>query len=68
MQAAIRYCRAAPETASVASIKAAGFVHEHHLYPGTVHGFHNNSTPRFNEAAATLAWDRTVAHFKKHLA
>jgi carboxymethylenebutenolidase len=42
--------------------------HEAHFYPGTQHGFHNNSTPRFQEAAAKLAWERTVAHFKKHLA
>jgi carboxymethylenebutenolidase len=37
-------------------------------YPGTRHGFHNNSTPRFDESAAKLAWDRTIAHFKKYLA
>ena len=42
--------------------------HEKHIYPGTQHGFHNNSTPRYNEAAANLAWERTVAFFKKHLA
>jgi carboxymethylenebutenolidase len=41
---------------------------EMHTYPGTQHGFHNNSTPRYNEAAAKLSWERTVAHFKKHLA
>src|SRR5919106_1513044 len=35
---------------------------------GAKHGFHNNSTPRYNESAAKLAWDRTVAFFKKHLA
>ena len=39
-----------------------------HTYPGTRHGFHNNSTPRYNEAAAKLAWERTIAFFKKHLA
>lgn len=38
------------------------------IYPGTRHGFHNDSTPRYNEAAAKLSWARTVAHFKKHLA
>lgn len=38
-----------------------------HVYPGTQHGFHNNSTPRYDAAAAKLAWDRTVAHFKQHL-
>jgi carboxymethylenebutenolidase len=41
---------------------------EMHQYPGTQHGFHNNSTPRYNEAAAKLSWDRTVAFFKKNLA
>jgi carboxymethylenebutenolidase len=51
-----------------AALKAAGVTHEMHMYPGTQHGFHNNSTPRYNEAAAKLAWDRTIAHFKKHLA
>jgi carboxymethylenebutenolidase len=51
-----------------AALKAAGVPHEMHMYPGTQHGFHNNSTPRYNEAAAKLAWERTVAHFKKYLA
>ena len=41
---------------------------EMHTYPGTRHGFHNNSTPRYNEQAANLAWERTVAFFKRHLA
>ncbi len=41
---------------------------ESHVYPGTQHGFHNNSTPRYDEAAAKLSWDRTLAHFRKHLA
>ena len=50
------------------ALKAAGVRYETHIYPGTQHGFHNNSTPRYNEAAAKLAWERTVAHFKKHLA
>ena len=40
---------------------------ERHLYAGTRHGFHNNSTPRYNEAAAALAWDRTLALFKSSL-
>ncbi len=40
---------------------------ERHLYPGTRHGFHNNSTPRYNEAAANLAWERTVAFFREEL-
>ena len=38
-----------------------------HTYDGTRHGFHNDSTPRYNEAQAQLAWDRTVSFFKEHL-
>jgi len=38
------------------------------MYPGTQHGFHNNSTPRYNEAAAKLAWERKIAFFNKNLA
>ena len=38
-----------------------------HIYAGTRHGFHNNSTPRYNEAQADIAWERTMAFFKKHL-
>ena len=51
-----------------AALKANGVRHEMYTYPGTQHGFHNNSTPRYQEAAAKLAWERTVAFFKKHLA
>lgn len=51
-----------------AALKANNVPHQIHIYPGTQHGFHNNSTPRYNEAAAKLSWERTVAHFKKHLA
>ena len=51
-----------------AALKAAGAKYEVHTYPGTQHGFHNNSTPRYSEAAAKLSWERTIAHFKKHLA
>ena len=51
-----------------AALKAAGRSIEIHSYPGAQHGFHNNSTPRYVEAAAKLSWDRTIAHFKKHLA
>ena len=40
---------------------------EMHTYEGTKHGFHNNSTPRYNESAAKLAWERTIAAFKKYL-
>lgn len=38
-----------------------------HTYPGTRHGFHNYSTPRYSPDAATLAWDRTVEFFREHL-
>jgi carboxymethylenebutenolidase len=51
-----------------AALKANGVSYEMHTYPGTQHGFHNNSTPRYNEAAAKLAWERTIALFKKHVA
>ncbi len=51
-----------------AALKAAGVPHQAFFYPGTQHGFHNNSTPRYVEAAAKLSWERTVAFFKKHLA
>jgi carboxymethylenebutenolidase len=51
-----------------AALKSAGVSYQAHTYPGTQHGFHNNSTPRYKEAAAKLSWERTVAHFKKHLA
>ncbi len=50
------------------ALKAAGVTHEKHVYPGTQHGFHNNSTPRYHEAQAKVAWDRTIAFFRKHLA
>ncbi len=51
-----------------AALKANGKSFESHVYPGTKHGFHNNSTPRFNEEQAKIAWDRTVAFFKAQLA
>jgi carboxymethylenebutenolidase len=50
-----------------AALKASGVRYEMHRYPGTQHGFHNNSTPRYQEAAARLAWERTIAFFKTHL-
>lgn len=49
------------------ALKKAGVRHEIHIYPGTQHGFHNDSTPRYNEAASKLAWERTVAFFKENL-
>ena len=51
-----------------AALKASATRYEAFTYPGTQHGFHNNSTPRYQEAAAKLSWDRTIAHFRKHLA
>ena len=51
-----------------AALKAAGKTYEAYVYPGTNHGFHNDSTPRYDEAAATLAWDRTLAWFRRYLA
>ena len=51
-----------------AALKDNGKTYEGHIYEGTKHGFHNNSTPRYNEEAANLAWERTVALFKSALA
>jgi carboxymethylenebutenolidase len=45
----------------------AGVVHEGHIYKAANHGFHNDSTPRYDEAAAKQAWDRTLAWFNKYL-
>jgi carboxymethylenebutenolidase len=50
-----------------AALKAAALPFEMHTYPGTGHGFHNNSTPRYVEAAADLAWDRTIGWFRTYL-
>ena len=50
-----------------AALKAGNIRHEAHIYPDTQHGFHNNSTPRYVEAAANLSWERTLAFFRKHL-
>lgn len=44
-----------------------GITHELHTYQGTLHGFHNNSTPRYNPEAAALAWERTILFFNTHL-
>jgi carboxymethylenebutenolidase len=49
------------------ALKANGVKYEMHVYPGTYHGFHNDTTPRYDEAAAKLAWSRTLAFFKEHL-
>ncbi len=50
-----------------AALKANGVKYEMFMYPGTQHGFHNDSTPRYDEAAAKLAWSRTVAFLKANL-
>jgi len=50
------------------ALKASNIQYQAYIYPGTQHGFHNNSTPRYQEAAAKLAWERTIAFFKNHLA
>jgi carboxymethylenebutenolidase len=50
-----------------AALKAAGVKYVAHRYPGTQHGFNNDTTPRFDGAAAKLAWERTVSFFKTQL-
>ncbi|RWR02622.1 dienelactone hydrolase [[Pantoea] beijingensis] len=50
-----------------AALKANGKVYEGYIYPGVQHGFHNDSTPRYDKAAADLAWERTLAWFGKYL-
>lgn len=50
-----------------AALREHGKVYEAHVYPGTNHGFHNDSTPRYDEAAAELAWERTLAWFNRYL-
>lgn len=49
------------------ALTKAGVSFEAHRYKGTKHGFHNDSTPRFDEKAAALAWKRTLAHFQATL-
>jgi carboxymethylenebutenolidase len=78
LAAGVSFYGAAPNAADVpninarwpeygAALKAAGVRYERHLYPGTQHGFNNDTTPRFDAAAAKLAWERTIAHFNKSL-
>lgn len=50
-----------------AALSANKIDYKRFIYPGTNHGFHNNSTPRYDETAAELAWERTIAFFKRHL-
>src|SRR5262245_51877935 len=49
------------------ALKAAGVKFERHLYPNTQHGFNNDTTPRYDEAAAKQAWGRTVVWFKTNV-
>lgn len=50
-----------------AALKAAGVDYQRYLYPGTQHGFNNDTTPRYDEASAKLAWERTLAFFNEHV-
>lgn len=50
-----------------AALKANNKVYEAHIYPGANHGFHNDSTPRYDAEMAQLAWDRTIGWFKTYL-
>ena len=50
-----------------AALKANGGKYQMFMYPGTNHGFHNDTTPRYDEAAAKLAWSRTLAFFNENL-
>ncbi len=49
------------------ALEAAKSPYEMHLYPGTQHGFNNDTTPRYDAAAAELAWARTLRFFNTHL-
>ena len=51
-----------------AALKAAGIRYEAFIYPGVNHGFHNDTTPRYDVAAAELAWGRTLEFFRRNLA
>lgn len=53
--------------ASEAALKAAGVKYQAYIYPGTQHGFNNDTTPRYNKEAADLAWKRTMDFFKTNL-
>jgi carboxymethylenebutenolidase len=50
-----------------AALKAGGKSYEAFLYPGANHGFHNDTTPRYDKEQAELSWERTVAFFRKNL-
>ncbi|WP_036263808.1 dienelactone hydrolase family protein [Methylocapsa aurea] len=50
-----------------AALKANGVTYQAYIYPGVQHGFNNDTTPRYDEAAAKLAWRRTIEFFNAHL-
>ncbi|MFN3261804.1 MAG: dienelactone hydrolase family protein [Pikeienuella sp.] len=50
------------------ALREHGKTYEAHLYQGTQHGFHNDTTPRYDEEAAALSWERTLSFFRTHLA
>ncbi len=50
------------------ALKEEGKKYEVHMYPNANHGFHNGTTPRYDQASADLAWKRTIEFFSKHLA
>ena len=49
------------------ALKANEKSYEAYIYPGVNHGFHNDTTPRYDKEAAELAWDRTIKFFEKNL-
>ena len=49
------------------ALKANDMDYANYVYPDVNHGFHNDTTPRFDEESAVLAWQRTVEHFNTHL-
>lgn len=57
----------AARPASEAALKTAGAKYQAFIYPGTQHGFNNDTTPRYNKEAAALAWQRTIDSFNKQL-
>ncbi len=54
-------------TAYQRALAQHGKYYETYFYPGTQHGFHNDSTPRYDKAAAELSWERTLGFFGKYL-
>jgi len=49
------------------ALKAAGVSYQAYVYAGVQHGFNNDTTPRYDEAAAHLAWERSIAFLNQHL-